>query len=246
MDISEALKILTARPESTGIFTDFDGTLSEIVDRPDEAVAVEGAADVIERLARRFAVVGIVSGRSLEDLRARLAVDTVVLAGSYGRERSDRLSGRRPTEGWEPVAAAAAAMISDLPGVVLERKGAGVALHYRSAPSHEDEVRRRAAILADEFELEVLQGRLVSELVRPGPGKADAVAAIASEHDLRTVLVAGDDVADLEVFDWAHAAPMRSVVVGVTSEEAPETLAKKADVVVSGPRELLALLEQLA
>jgi trehalose 6-phosphate phosphatase len=245
MDTDRVLDLLGSRPERTGIFTDFDGTLSEIVDRPEDAVPVDGVVRALSDLARRFAVVGVVSGRSLDDLRARLAPDGVVLAGSYGRERSDRSSGRRPSEGWEPVAAAAAAMISDLPGVVLERKGAGIALHYRTAPAHEQEVRRRAAVLAEEFELQIMQGRLVSELVRAGPGKADAVAALASEHDLEAVLVAGDDVADIEVFDWARTAPLRSVVVGVASEEAPASLVEKADLVVSSPRELLELLRRL-
>jgi phosphoglycolate phosphatase-like HAD superfamily hydrolase len=106
-------------------------------------------------------------------------------------------------------------------------------------------VRRRAAVLAREFELEVLQGRLVCEVVRPGPGKADAVAAIASEYGVDTVLVAGDDVADLEVFDWARNAPIRSVVVGVASEEAPPSLEAKADLIVDGPHELLDFLRRL-
>lgn len=246
MDLDDALDLLRAAPERTGIFTDFDGTLSEIVDVPQAAVATEGAVETLEALAGRFAVVAVVSGRSLDDLRMRLDVQHVLLAGSYGRERSDRRSGRRPAEGWEPVAAAAAAMIAELPGVVLERKGAGVALHYRAVPALEPEVRERAAVLAREFELDVLPGRLVAELVQPGPGKADAIATIVAEHELSTLLVAGDDVADLEAFAWARDADATSVLVAVTSEEAPPGLEATGDVVVDGPAELVALLRRLA
>ena len=246
MDLEEALHLLRAAPERTGIFTDFDGTLSEIVDVPQSAAATGGAAETLSALAERFAVVTVVSGRSLDDLRLRLDVDGVLLAGSYGRERSDRRGGRRPAEGWEPVAAAAAAMIADLPGVVLERKGAGVALHYRAVPELEERVRERAAVLAGEFELDVLPGRLVAELVAPGPGKADAIATIVTDHDLETLLVAGDDVADLEAFEWAKRADATSVLVAVTSEEAPPGLEAIADVVVGGPAELVALLKRLA
>lgn len=246
MDLEEALHLLRAAPERTGIFTDFDGTLSQIVDVPQAAEPTDGAGETLESLAGRFAVVAVVSGRSLDDLRMRLDVDGVLLAGSYGRERSDRRGGRRPAEGWEPVAAAASAMIADLRGVVLERKGAGVALHYRAVPELESEVRERAAVLAREFELDVLPGRLVAELVQPGPGKADAIAAIATERDLSTLLVAGDDVADLEAFEWAKKADATSVLVAVTSEEAPPGLEATADLVVRGPAELVALLRRLA
>ncbi len=246
MDVEEALTLVSAAPSRAGIFTDFDGTLSEIVDAPDAAVATDSAAETLSALARRFAVVAVVSGRSLDDLRIRLAADGVLLAGSYGRERSDRRSPRRPTEGWETVAAAAAAMIEDLPGVALERKGAGVALHYRAAPALEHEVRQRADVLAREFEIDVLPGRLVAELVQPGPNKADAIATIAAEHDLSTLLIAGDDVADLEAFEWAKASDATSVLVAVASEEAPPGLEATADLVVGGPAELVALLRRLA
>lgn len=137
-------------------------------------------------------------------------------------------------------------MLADLPGVVLERKGAGVALHYRGAPGLEVAVRDRAAILAREFELDLLYGRLVAELVQPGPGKADAIATIVAEHDLEAFLVAGDDVADLEAFEWARRADVRSVLVAVTSEEAPPGLETTADIVLEGPAELVALLKRLA
>ncbi|MGH2758923.1 MAG: trehalose-phosphatase [Actinomycetota bacterium] len=241
----DALRLLTSDPPRTGIFTDFDGTLSEIVDSPEDATAVAGAESTLERLAERFGLVAVVTGRALEDVRHRLHPAGVLLAGSYGRERSDRSEGRRQVEGWETVAAAAAAMTGELPGVVLEPKGAGVALHYRTAPGFEPEVRRAAERLAGDFELEVLHGRLVVELVSPGPKKGDAIAALVAERDLRTVLVAGDDVADVEAFEWVRRSRVRGVLVAVSSEEAPPTLEGAADLVLDGPAEVVALLRDL-
>lgn len=243
MDVEEAIARLADDPARTGIFTDFDGTLSEIVDVPSSAQAVDGAAQTLTELAQRFACVAVVSGRSLVDLKARLEAPDVLLAGAYGRERSDRSTRRE--SGWEPASAAATTLVDDLPGVVLEQKGAGIALHYRAAPDLGPEVLRRAEDLATQFGLEALPGRLVVELVRPGPGKADAVAAIAVEYNLATLLVAGDDVADREAFVWAKNSPYESVIVAVLSEEAPEGLADTADIVVGGPIELVSFLRRL-
>jgi trehalose 6-phosphate phosphatase len=120
-----------------------------------------------------------------------------------------------------------------------------VALHYRAAPDLEEEVRERAAVLAREFELAVMLGRLVAELVQPGPGKAEAAATLAAEYELSALLLAGDDVADLEAFEWARSAEATTVLVAVASEEAPPGLEAAADLVVDGPRELVALLRRL-
>lgn len=246
METEVAVEVLAADPDRTGLFTDFDGTLSEIVDRPEDASAVGGASEVLEALAQRFAIVAVVSGRALDDLRSRLNVPGVILGGSYGRERSDRSAARRATEGWETVAAAAVTMTRDLPGVVLERKGSGIALHFRQDPEQAEAVKECADVLAREFSLDLRPGRMVVELVQPGPGKGEAVAKLAAERELHAALVSGDDVGDVEAFEWARTSPIRSVVVGVVSEEAPADLAALADLVVPGPVEFVQFLRRLA
>jgi trehalose 6-phosphate phosphatase len=242
---AEAIETLSANPAETGLFTDFDGTLSPIAVSPEEALPADGAGEVLESLAECFALVAIVSGRSLEDLKTRLRPRGVLLAGAYGRERSNSPT-RRATEGWETVGVAAAATVAKLPGVRLERKGAGIALHYRQAPDSAEEVLRAAELLAREFELEIRPGRQVVELVVPGPGKGDAVVALAREKELETVFVAGDDAADLEAFLMIRALPLRSVIAAVSSDEAPEGLTDQADLVFARPDELVVFLKELA
>jgi trehalose 6-phosphate phosphatase len=232
-------------PASTGIFLDFDGTLSAIVPRPEDASLVRGAREALQALSERYALVAIVSGRSLEDLRRRIGLLPVVLAGAYGRERSDR-KGRRATEGWETVAFAASAGVADLDGVEIERKGAGIAMHFRAAPEHGDAVHALASDLATEFGLEVRTGRKAVELVVPGPGKGDAIVELIAERGLKRVLVAGDDWGDLDAFVAIKEAGQDAVIVAVASEEAPPGLTDHADVVVAGPPQLVALLAQLA
>src|SRR5438270_14049921 len=102
----KSLDRVASDPSHTGIFCDFDGTLSEIVDRPADARPVDGASECLSRLALRFQVVAVISGRSLEDLRSRFPPEGVLLAGSYGRERSDRPATAVGGD-WAPLASAA-------------------------------------------------------------------------------------------------------------------------------------------
>ena len=185
------------------------------------------------------------SGRGLEDLRRRIRTRGVVLAGAYGRERSDH-DRRRQTEGWETVSIAASAAVGKLDGVILERKGAGIALHYRTAPEHADAVAEIAGVLAREFDLEIRPGRKVVELVVPGPGKGEAIAAMISEKKLDRVLVAGDDWGDLDAFNAVRESPAEAVVVAIVSDEGPPDLATHADVVVDSPEAFVAMLAELA
>lgn len=236
---------MAADPSRTGVFCDFDGTLAVIVDRPDEARAMDGAAAVLAELARAFALVAIVSGRSLADLRSRIDPDGVLLAGSYGRERSDRTVPADEHD-WDAVAAAAEAAVPVADGVVVERKGAGVALHFRLAPDRGADVAGAADALARRFGLEVRPGRMVVELTAPGPGKADAVRALVEENDIDAFCICGDDAADAEAFSWARASGRRCALVGVRSDEAPGSLEALADVVVDGPAAVVAMLRALA
>jgi trehalose-phosphatase len=249
MDESEAVDLLVREPTRTGLFCDFDGTLSEIVSRPEDATPVTGADEVLAELAQHFALVAIVSGRSLDDLRTRLQPRGVVLAGSYGRERSDG-DATQQVVGWDGVVERAEERTARWDGVVVEAKDAGVALHYRNASDRERDVSEVAAVIAHEFGLQVRPGRLVYELVVPGPGKAEAIVGLVQEYGVRTALVAGDDVADLEAFEAVRSLDVqpnvRTVIVAIASDEAPAELERSADLVVAGPKEFVVFLRRVA
>ncbi len=62
-EASDLLAQLAANAGSAGVFSDFDGTLSAIVDDPASARPLPGSADVLGRLAERLLMVAVVSGR---------------------------------------------------------------------------------------------------------------------------------------------------------------------------------------
>jgi len=245
MKAEDVVGRLLSDPSSTGIFTDFDGTLSEIVDRPGDAQPVDGAVECLSQLASVYGLVAVISGRSLTDLRSRFAPNGVLLAGSYGRERSGRKPAT-PGRDWPAIVATATEALAGVDGVKVEPKGDAVALHFRQAPSRAADVGAVAADLATRYALEVRPGRMVCELTEPGPGKAEALRDLVAESSLSAFLFAGDDVSDGEAFEWARTTGLSCVLVGVRSEESPDSIERHADLVVDGPRRFVELLTGLA
>src|SRR6185437_4123272 len=121
-------------------FFDFDGTLSEIRDDPEQAQAVPGVAERLARLAVLARRLCVVSARPVEFLRSRLpAVPGLRLFGLYGLESAvgaEPVRSHPSTDGYaEVIAEVCARARAELPAQVgVEDKRLTVALHYRRAP----------------------------------------------------------------------------------------------------------------
>jgi trehalose 6-phosphate phosphatase len=224
-----ALAAFAAAEGRAGILVDFDGSLSPIVARPELAQIREGARDALARLAGRYAVVAVVSGRTRAELETLIGVPGVTLAALYGIEDDTTLP-----QGLEDRVRAIAATI---PGIRVEPKGGSIATHYRGASdpeAAEAALAEALASIAAETGMELIEGKKVLELV------ADAA--------LDAVLYAGDDQADLkafEVLDRLAADGLVTVKVAVHGPETPAALTATADVVVDGPAGLVGLLRRL-
>ena len=68
----DPLDPLRSHPDRTAILTDFDGTLSPIVEDWTAAAPLPGARSLLEDLASRYAVVGVISGRPVNYLVGHL------------------------------------------------------------------------------------------------------------------------------------------------------------------------------
>jgi len=218
-ELPDGLQALDATAErQPAVFYDFDGTLSEIVEDPDAARLSDGAADALTALSAQCPV-AILSGRDLADVRQRIGLPGIWYAGSHGFELTGPDGEHHQNEEAAesvPVLAEAAAELADhldhIPGVVVEHKRFGVAVHYRNAARDRvGEVAAAVRSAAQRTALRVTTGREVIEL-RPNvdwdKGKTlrwvlDYIADKTEQKDPSPLLpiYLGDDITDEDAFD---------------------------------------------
>ncbi len=212
---SQLGELVTAR--RAAVFLDFDGTLSDIVEQPESATLVAGASEALRALAAQCQV-AVISGRDLKDVRDRVAVDGVLLAGSHGFElvtaEGIHHQNAAATTAEATLAHAAdrlAEELGDVPGILLERKRFAVAVHYRNVdPGRIDHLIAAVRRLGRSAGLPITTGRKVVEL-RPNldwnKGKTvqwilERMASDNAAPDSDTLpIYIGDDITDEDAFD---------------------------------------------
>lgn len=253
---------LTSEPERSAILLDLDGTLAPIVERPEDAALPGHTRELLEAIAGRFAVAGLVTGRRAAEARRIAGVEGLTVVGSHGLERLDPGSDEaRPMPALADVASAAPAFVAAIDprslsaaGLRVEDKGAIAALHWRGAEDEEGAERtaRRIAAEAERAGLATHSGRKVIEL-RPGLAfdKGIGIGALLSDLDLDHALYAGDDRTDVDGFGALERlraeGKLRSIArIAVVDEESPAEVEASADLAVAGPEGFVAVLERLA
>src|SRR5262245_10308329 len=170
------------------LFLDVDGTLLEIAPTP-SAVKVPAALRNTLHLAhaREHGALALISGRSIEELDRLFAPHKFPAAGHHGLERRTALgSFVRPTidnAALNPARATLLELQERQPGLLLEDKGATLAMHFRRVPKLEmrvhDVMANLVRSLADRYELR--PGRCVLEIVPRGISKRGAIEAFMAE-----------------------------------------------------------------
>jgi trehalose 6-phosphate phosphatase len=244
--LPEILLPFTRDPGHSAICLDFDGTLSAIGHDPVGARPWPGVTSLLARLAARFALVAVISGRPADFLHEVLGSPAgVTLIGLYGLGQVGP-----DARSWEPVIADAVARAqAEAPtGVYVEPKGLTVTLHWRNAPGSGPWAHSFAAREEEERGLRAYPGRMSLEL-RP-PVDVDKGTVVRSlVEGMRAVAVFGDDLGDLPAFDAVAELRARGVAVArvaVIDAESDDRVAAQSDLVVEGPAGAVTLLEQLA
>lgn len=199
------------------VVCDFDGTLSHMTDHPGDAIPAEHALSQLHAIAalpRTYA--GVISGRSLADLVARLGpAGRLTLIGGHGAEHAQQpppeSGGRREVE----LLAELGQLESAYAGAVLEPKPAGPALHYRHVdPAHRDRLLADAESLAARLGVVPLRhGIMVVEFPLLRANKGEAARGLIQQVGATAMVYVGDDRTDEDAFGVLHS-PHLGVKVG--------------------------------
>lgn len=243
-------------PRHSGIFLDFDGTISDIAPSPGGAILHPRAAELLPRLARRYPLC-ILSGRRAADVASLVGMSHVHYVGIHGMEWLEGDEARLDPEVLPHLPALDRAreeireFLPGLPGVTLEDKLATLTLHFREAPWSEEQAVRLAEGLALRLGLRVRRGRRSVEIWPPVEiDKGTVIVRLARGWKLRRGLFAGDDLTDVDGFRGLRRlmreGGFEGVAIAVLSDETPVELEAVADLAVRGPEGLLDLLSGLA
>jgi len=212
---------MTGIDATSALFLDFDGTLVDIVERP-EAVAVEpGLVELLASLQQLLGgALAIVSGRPLAQIDSFLAPLVLPAAGVHGteRRRADGVMEHLPVNAIDDALAAPLQALADAhPGVLLERKTGSLALHYRLAPQCEALCLAAGQHVIDTTPgLALLHGKCVVEIKSAFAGKGRAIDAFLTEPPFvgRHAVFAGDDTTDEAGFAAVQARGGIGIKVG--------------------------------
>jgi trehalose 6-phosphate phosphatase len=184
------------------LFLDFDGTLVELAARP-ELVSVDARlASLLDRLRTKLDNrVAIISGRSVDGILAMFGPLPITIAGSHGLEVQThdgmRSLPERPAA-LDRILNTMKDFAKTTPGLLVEEKPFGAALHYRGAPAMEPQAHALARTLADETALHLQTGKMMVELRVGGGDKGSALRRLMASPPMAgfTPVFLGDDDTD--------------------------------------------------
>jgi trehalose 6-phosphate phosphatase len=210
---------------SLALLLDFDGTLSPLVDCPSQAAFAPGAERLLDSLAGLPRVlVGLVSGRAIDDLKRRAAIRSAWFVGTNGLEMEQNGT-RFPVQVPSTVPGllrnigrSLQNLLAECPGCALEVKLLGLTLHFRHASAEiAAQVQSAAREALREFagSILVVDGPAAIEIM-PAVGctKGSAVRALCHQAGRAALpLYAGDSDNDLPAF--AAASELGGVTIAV-------------------------------
>ncbi|MFW0783276.1 trehalose-phosphatase [Gordonia sp. CPCC 206044] len=206
-----------ARTRRLLVASDYDGCISPLVSRPEDAVPDRASITALEALgALPDTMAAVVSGRE----RAVLAelsglTPPVVLVGSHGSEFESGFVTELTDERralLDRLVGELRSIAADHPGAMVETKPASTTLHVRNATPDDAEAALRLARSgpAGLPGVEVTEGKSIIELAVIETSKGHALDVLRERFGADTVVYLGDDVTDEKAF--AH---LRDGDVGV-------------------------------
>ena len=241
------------------VFLDYDGTLTPIVDRPEDAVITEQMRATVEQLAERC-LVCVVSGRDRRVVQDLMGIRTLIVAGSHGFDiwspQGGVIAHQKGAEHSRLLAAVTERLgqeLAPIEGALLEPKKASVAVHYRMvAEEQQRRVTELVETILDEHadNLKLTPGKMVYEIqpkLEWDKGKAVHYLLEALDLDRPGVvpIYLGDDLTDEDAFS-ALAGIGMGIFVGRPDDPEVGNRTTAADYILYTVDEVETFLRQLA
>jgi trehalose 6-phosphate phosphatase len=241
------------------VFLDYDGTLTPIVDRPEDALISASMRAAVRALAARCSVC-VVSGRDRRVVQQLMGIEDLVVAGSHGFDiwrpetgTVEREEGAGFEDLVERVTARLREEVGSIDGALIEPKRSSVALHYRLVG---EAGRTRIAAVVDALladhpgELKVTPGKMVYEIqpaVDWDKGKAVLylLELLGLDGDDVIPLYLGDDITDEDAFEALGSRGV-GILVGETGDPELGARSTAAAFRLRSPEEVEHFLRALA
>lgn len=140
------------------LLLDYDGTLTPIAETPMKALIPKGTKELLEKLSRRpYCKLGIISGRSLGDIKNIVGIKDIIYVGNHGLEiegpkiKFESQVSPRLKLIMRNIAADMQKRLLGIKGALVEDKGLTLSIHYR---------------LVDKKDLSVFK-KIISEVTGP-------------------------------------------------------------------------------
>lgn len=238
LDESEALARNFAGKRPV-VFLDYDGTLTPIRERPEEAVISASMREAVRRLAERVPVI-VVSGRDRKVVQKLMGLENLIVAGDHGFDiwsptggPIQREEGTSFKSQLRDVEAKLQTELANIPGILIEPKKSSVAIHFRLVPGEQQPRVKEIvdSVLIEHPELRVTPGKMVFE-IQPkldwDKGKAVLylLKALNLDRDDIVPVYLGDDITDEDAFRTLAGQGI-SIFVGSASD--PEAAGRTTD-----------------
>ena len=227
-----------------GLVTDVDGTISPIVDVPNDACVTPRNLELLADLGAHLTLTAVISGRSANDIYQRVGLPGVVYVGNHGMEQwaNGEVIVSPKAAAYRDNLSAATPEIERIliAGMRFEDKGATLSVHYRQTGNPEkvaEELSPSMQSIAEKHGLRLTQGRMVFEFRPPVDiDKGTAFEELVKEYQLDGALYLGDDTTDVAAFLSARrlreSGECLAYGLGVKSQGTPQVVITDADYLV--------------
>ena len=246
----ESIQARVQQARDLVLFLDYDGTLTPIVSRPEQALCPLEVKRLLKQLRDLPGVYPtIISGRSLKDLRRKVGVSGMIYVGNHGLEieypdgrREEKVFPARTKE-LKGITQHLKDSLKEIRGILFEEKGPILSVHYRNVDQKSHP--RILQILTEELRQwedrwRMASGKMVLEIMpkvdfHKGQAVRDILATVSCPGLLPIYL--GDDKTDEDAFRVLKGQGI-SVFVG------PASSLSEADFFLQDPVEVREFLSR--